>query len=222
MICFIIRGSGVSSATTPRPRAALSDNWFVIPEELPCCPSSVRSSPTLRCCSSICSGRLFISGAVAVRSAGFDKSFAGVYGGKRSKFVSLIVTVAGGSLRRKRRKKSSRDNPFLRRIIANERMSITMIAIMIAATSPLMEARDRDIFVEFLSEISVLDGFADMEVAVDIAVAAASVIEVEVEADIVLVTLSMSISTLNRERFQGHHQKVIIKPTCSISSRRAL
>lgn len=97
-----------------------------------------------------------------------------------------------------------------------------MIAIMIAATSPLMEARDRDIFGEFLSEIPVLDGFADREVVVDIVVAAASVIEVEDEVDVVLGALDVSISTLNRERFQRHHQKAIIKPTCSISSRRAL
>lgn len=133
-----------------------------------------------------------------MRSAGFNKSFAGVYGGRGSKFVSFIVARVGGSLRRKRRKKSSRNFPFLRRKVTKESMSVIVIAIMTAAMSPLMEERDRDIFVGFLSEVSVLDGIADREEAVDRVVVPASVIEVEVGARTVLVALDRSISTLNR------------------------
>lgn len=77
-------------------------------------------------------------------------------------------------------------------------MIVIVIAIMTAAMSPLMEERDRDIFVGFLSEVSVLDGIADREEAVDRVVVPVSVIEVEVGARIVLVALDRSISTLNR------------------------
>lgn len=77
-------------------------------------------------------------------------------------------------------------------------MSVIVIASMTAAMSPLMEERDRDIFVGLLSEVSVLDGIADREEAVDRVVVPASVIEVEVGARIVLVALDRSISTLNR------------------------
>lgn len=77
-------------------------------------------------------------------------------------------------------------------------MSVIVIAIMTAAMSPLMEERDRDIFVGGLSEVSVLDGIADREEAVDRVVVPASVIKVEVGARTVLVALDRSISTLNR------------------------
>lgn len=77
-------------------------------------------------------------------------------------------------------------------------MSVIVIAIMTAAMSPLMEERDRDIFVGILSEVSVLDGIADREEAMDRVVVPASVIEVEVGARTVLVALDRSISTLHR------------------------